>query len=147
MGWLTSLLKGGDDEVGWDDLVTRAVDTMAKLAHYGARGEVTFAAEVSVTLTVPGRSVDIVRGFVDDPRFDREIAAALANRCDVPVDHLPLRDYVVTGGDRPAVSVIEQAPRPWELEVEGGDLAGRILALPSGATPLVFGRGEWHGGE
>jgi hypothetical protein len=147
MGWLTSLLQGGGDEVGWDDLVTRAVDTIATLAHYGARGEVIFAAEVSVTLAVPERSVEVVRGFVDDPRFDREIGAALANRCDVTASLLPLRDYVVTVGDRPGVSVAEQAPRPWELAVEGGDLAGRILVLPGGATQLAFGRGEWHGGE
>ena len=147
MGWLSELFRGGDGEIGWDDLATRIVDKLATLAHYGARGEVVFAAEVCVTLAVPERSVDVVRGFVDDPRFDREIGAALANRSDVAVADLPVREYVVAAGERPDIGVAEQAPRPWQLAIEGGDLAGRVISLPAGATELTFGRGDALGAE
>jgi hypothetical protein len=145
MGWLSSLLRGGEGEVGWEDLVRRAVDRLATLAHDGARGQRVFASEVRVVVTVPERSVEVARGFVDDPRFDREVAASLANRCDVAVTELPLREYTVTAGERLEVTASEQAPRPWELAIEGGDLAGRVHPLPAGATHVTFGRGAWHG--
>jgi hypothetical protein len=145
MGWLTSLLRGGEGEVGWDDLVKRAVDAMAPLGHHGARGERVFPSDVLVVVTVPERSVEVARGFADDPRFDREVAASLANRCDVAVAELPLREYRVAAGERLDVAVTEQAPRPWELAIEGGDLAGRVHPIPTGAMHVTFGRGAWHG--
>ena len=145
MGWLTGLFRGGQDEVGWDDLITRTVDRLAALAHAGARGQTVFAAEVHVTLAVPATSVEVVRGFVDDPRFDREVGAALANRTDLPVGELPLRDYAVVAGERASVTVAERAPRPWQLAIEGGDLTGQVLALPAGVAELTFGRASRAG--
>jgi hypothetical protein len=141
MRWLHSLLRGGADEVGWDDLLARVVDELAAQAHYGARGEVSFAAALRVELTVPARSVEAARGFVADPRFDREVGAALANRCDAAATALPLREYEVVAGARSAVRCSEQAPRAWQLVIEGGDLVGRVLAVAGGVGELVFGRG------
>lgn len=147
MGWLTGLLRGGSDEVGWDDLVRRAVDAIAGLARHGARGSIAFPADVVVHVDVPDDSVEVARTFVDDPRFDREVGAGLANRCDVAADDLPARQYQVIGAPRLAVTAAEGEARVWELVVEGGDLDGRTLVLPPGAADLSFGRGEWHGGD
>ncbi len=147
MGWLGKLITGGGDEVGWDDLVRRAIDALAAAAHYGARGQVVFPAEVTVRITVPERSLDVVRGFVERPELDQEIGAGVANRCDVDPDELPVRDYLVSAADRATVTVTESAPKVWQLEIDGGDHGGRVLVLPSGAAELGFGRGEWHGGD
>jgi hypothetical protein len=140
MGWFSRLLSSGD-EAGWDDLRGLTVDALADLAHHGARGEVIFPADVAVRVTVPERSIAVARGFVDDARFDREVGAALANRCDVALAALPRRAYEVIEGERVQVSVAEQAPRTWALAVAGGDLDGQTLALPGGGGDLTFGRG------
>src|SRR5688572_27579591 len=99
MGWFSRLL-GDSDEVGWDDLRGRTVDALAAMAHHAARGEVVFPADVTVRIVVPARSVAVVRGFTDDPAFDREVGAALANRCDVALAALPRRGYRVEEGER-----------------------------------------------
>lgn len=140
MGWFSRLLASGD-EAGWDDLRVLTVDALADLAHHGARGEVIFPAEVAVRVAVPERSVVVARGFVEDAGFDREVGAALANRCDVAVTALPRRAYEVIVGERVQVSVAELAPRTWSLRVAGGDLDGRALALPAGVREVTFGRG------
>ncbi len=147
MGWLTGLLTGGSDEIGWDDLVRRCVGTIAGVAHHGARGAVAFPAEVSVLVAVPAASVEVVQSFVDDLGFDREVGAALANRFDVAVAELPVRQYNVIAAERVAVTATEAAPRSWQLTIEGGDLDGHMLSLPPGTSDLSFGRGEWHGGD
>src|SRR5688572_24653443 len=131
MGWLSDLLKGGSNELGWDDLVRRVVDGVAALKRYGARGEIVFPAEVTVRITVGEGSVDVVQGFVDRADLDREIDAALQNECDVPAEDLPQREYVVSAADRTSVTIVEGAPRAWQFVVDGGDLGGRTLALPA----------------
>src|SRR5262245_47650557 len=103
---------------------------MSKLALWGQRGEVVMPDHVVVTLTVPEASASVVRGFIGDPRFDREIGAGLANRVDVPVDDLPVREYAVDAGDEVAIAIRESAPRPWQLVIEGGDRDGTSLMLP-----------------
>lgn len=140
MRWWTRLF-GGTGEVGWDDLRALAVDALAALAHHGARGDVVFPADVRVRIEAPAASVEVVRRFVGDARFDREVGAALANRCDVAVGALPRRGYEVAEGERLAVATVEDAPRTWRLAVEGGDLDGRELALPPGRGDVTFGRG------
>ena len=147
MGWLSDLLKGGSNELGWDDVVRRVVDGVAALKRYGARGEIVFPAEVTVRITVGEGSVDVVKGFVDRPDLDRDVGAALQNRCDVPSEDLPQREYIVSPADRTSVTAVEGAPKSWQFVVEGGDLGGRTLTLPSGWTEAAFGRGEWHGGD
>ena len=147
MGWLSDLLRGGANELGWDDLVRSVVDELAKLKRYGARGEVVFPMEVVVRVTVGEGSVDVVQGFVDRPELDREVGAALANRCDVAIDQAPRREYVVSPADRTTVSVTEGAPKAWQLVVDGGDRSGATLTFPAGWAEAAFGRGEWHGAD
>lgn len=147
MSWISNLLRGGAHELGWDDLIRRVVDEIAKLARYGARGERVLPDDVTVRITIAEGSIDVVQGFVDRPELDREVAAALANRCDLPVDQLPAREYVVSPADRTTITASEGAPRAWQLAIAGGDFAGRTLRLAAGWTEAAFGRGEWHGGD
>lgn len=147
MGWLSDLLRGGSGELGWDDLIRRSVDALAALRQYGPRGEAAFPPDAVVRITVPEGAAGVVQGFLDRPELDREIAAALANRCDVAADALPAREYVLSVADRTSVTAAEGAPRTWRLVIAGGDLDGRALALPAAWTELAFGRGPWHGAD
>jgi hypothetical protein len=147
MGWLSDLVRGGSGELGWDDLIRRVVDETSKLKRYGARGEVVFPMEVVVRITVAQGSVATVQNFVDRPELDREVGAMLANRCDVAIDQLPRRQYLVSAADRTTIAVGEGAAKIWQFVVDGGDRAGATLVLPSGWSEAAFGRGEWHGGD
>jgi hypothetical protein len=147
MRWLSDLLRGGTNELGWDDLIRRVVDDVARLKRFGARGEVVFPMEVVVRITVGEGSLATVQAFVDRPELDREVGAALSNRCDVAIDQLPRREYLVSPADRTTVSVAEGAPQAWQIVVEGGDRAGSTLKLPAGWSEAAFGRGEWHGAD
>jgi hypothetical protein len=123
-------LRGGDDELGWDDLIRRVVAEVAPLGRYGARGRVSFPPDVTVTIAVPAESAAVVRGFVEKPEFDREVQAAVANRCDCAPGDLPLCEYQVAEAEATAVRARESPARPWELLVEGGDRAGQALPRP-----------------
>jgi len=147
MGWLSDLLRGGSGELGWDDLVRQIVDALAGLRRYGPRGEAAFPPDAVVRITVPAGSEQAVQGFLDRPDLDREVAAALANRCDVAVDALPAREYVLSAADRTSVTAAEGAPRAWRVAITGGDLDGATLALPTSWSELAFGRGPWHGAD
>lgn len=147
MSWFSDLLRGGAGELGWDDLIKRTTDEIAKLKRFGPRGEVVFPAEVVVRITVGEGSVATVQELIDRPELDREIGGALANRCDVSADQLPLRTYVVSAADRTTITVAEGAPQTWQLVVEGGDRAGAVLRLPAAWSEVAFGRGEWHGAD
>lgn len=147
MGWLKGMLRGGDDELGWDDLIRRVVDAVAALRRYGPKGEVAFPEAVVVRITVGEGGQSIVQGFVDKPELDREIGAALANKCDVATDALPVREYVVSTADRTTVTATEGSPRAWQLAITGGDRDGQLLALPTSWSELAFGRGPWHGAD
>ncbi|MGN6103803.1 MAG: hypothetical protein ACTHU0_01745 [Kofleriaceae bacterium] len=147
MGWLSDLLRGGADELGWDDLIRRVVDEVARLKRFGARGELVFPMEVVVRIMVGEGSVATIQELVDRPELDREVGAALANRCDVALDQLPHREYLVSAADRTTVSATEGAPRAWQIVVDGGDRTGSTLTLPAGWSEVAFGRGEWHGAD
>jgi hypothetical protein len=147
MGWLSDLLRGGSGELGWDDLVRQIVDALAGLRRYGPRGEAAFPLDAVVRITVPAGSTQAVQGFLDRPELDREVAAALANRCDVAEDALPAREYVLSSADRASVTAAEGAPRAWRMVIAGGDLDGATLALPASWSELAFGRGPWHGAD
>lgn len=147
MGWLKGMLRGGDDELGWDDLIRRVVDAVSALRRYGPRGEVAFPDAVIVRITVGEGGAAVVQGFVERPDLDREVGAALANKHDVDPAALPLREYVVSIADRTTVTATEGAPRSWQLAIAGGDRDGQALALPPGWTELAFGRGPWHGAD
>jgi hypothetical protein len=141
MGWLKGMFSGGGDELGWDDLVKRAVDAIASLRRFGPKGEIAFPDEVIVRITVAEGSVHVIQGFVDRPDLDRDVGAALANKCDVALDGLPARSYLVSPADRTTVTASEGAQKSWRLVIAGGDRDGGVLALPAGWTELGFGRG------
>jgi hypothetical protein len=147
MGWLSDLLRGGDDELGWDDLVRRTVDEVAKLRTYGRKGDSVFPEDVIVRITVREGASAVVQGFIDKPELDREVGAALANKCDVAVDALPSREYVVSVADRVSVTASEGVAKAWRITIAGGDLDGQTLALPASWSELAFGRGPWHGAD
>lgn len=147
MGWFSDLWRGGRSELDWDDLVRGIVEAVASARRYGPRGEVAFPPAVVVRITVTEGGVAIVQGFLDRPELDREVTAGLANRCDVGLDELPVREYVVSVADRASITATEAAPKPWRLVIAGGDLDGQTLALPAGWSELAFGRGPWHGAD
>ena len=140
MGWLSDLLRGGGDELGWDDLIRRIVEAIAPLKVYGPKGEPTFPDEVVVRITVAEGSRAVIQGFIDKPELDREVGAALANKCDVAVQLLPTREYVVSAADRTSIIATEGAPRPWKITITGGD-ADTVVTLPPSWDELQFGRG------
>ncbi len=147
MRWLSDLLRGGANELGFDDLIRRVAGELVRLKRFGAQGEVVFPMEVIVEITVGEGSVATVQELVDRPDLDREVGAMLANRCDVAIDQLPRREYVVTAGERTAVEVSEGAPRAWQIIVDGGDRTGTTLVLPASWSEAAFGRGAWHGND
>lgn len=147
MSWLSDLLRGGTNELGWDDLIRRVVDEVVHLKRFGARGEVVFPVEVVVRITVGEGSVATVQELVDRPELDREVGAALANRCDVASNQLPRREYLVSPADRTTITVVEGAPQAWQIVVEGGDRTGTTHRFPVGWSEAAFGRGEWHGSD
>jgi hypothetical protein len=147
MGWLSDLLRGGDDELGWDDLIRRTVDEVAKLRSYGQRGETVFPEGVIVRITVKEGGAAVVQGFIDRPDLDREVGAKLANQCDVALDALPAREYIVSVADRISITATEGTAKHWRLVIAGGDLDGQTLSLPPSWTELAFGRGQWHGAD
>ena len=131
MGWLSDLLRGGDDELGWDDLVRRTVEEVAKLRSYGQRGETVFPEGVIVRITATEGSAAIVHGFIDRPELDREVGAALANKCDVTTDALPSREYIVSVADRASVTASEDAFSQafWSRSLGGSVPLGPIHVL------------------
>jgi hypothetical protein len=141
MGWLSNMLRGGDDELGWDDLIRRIVDAISELRRFGPKGEVAFPDEVIVRITVAEGSVGVIQSFLDRPDLDREVTAALANKHDVPAEALPARSYLVSAADRTSVTATEGAPKAWRFTIGGGDRDAQSLVLPSGWTELGFGRG------
>jgi hypothetical protein len=140
VGWLSDLLRGGGDELGWDDLIRRIVEAIAPLKVYGPKGEPTFPDEIVVRITVAEGSRAVIQGFIDKPELDREVGAALANKCDVAVQLLPAREYVVSAADRTSIIATEGAPRPWKITITGGD-ADAVITLPTSWDELQLGRG------
>ena len=147
MGRLLGGLRGGSDELGWDDLIRRIGEEVATLASWAARGEIEFPAEVVVTIAVAESKLEVVRGFLARAELDREIDAALANRCDCPPERLPAREYRVVAAKTASVTAAAAPARAWEIEIEGGDRSGQTLAVPATRPELRFGRGPWHGPE
>ncbi|MGE3544689.1 MAG: hypothetical protein AB7L28_12195, partial [Kofleriaceae bacterium] len=103
MGWLADLLRGGDHELGWDDLIRAIVESIDRLRRHGPRGEIAFPDHVVVRITVLEGTTAVVQGFHDRPELDRDVAGRLANRCDVAVEALPVREYVLSVADRVSV--------------------------------------------
>lgn len=147
MKFLPGFLRGGDDELGWDDLIRRTVKTIGSLAHRGARGRTVFPSDVTVRIAVPIGRLDVMRQFVSKPELDAEVAAGLVNLTDCAVEDLPERDYVVEAADGTSVVASESKPKAWQVRIEGGDLDGSIVELPTSRSELRFGRGRFHGAD
>jgi hypothetical protein len=147
MGWLGGLFRGGGGELGWDDVIRHVVRAVGVLARRGERGRVVFPPEVVVRIEVAGGGAEVVRGFVKKRELDAEVGAALANEHDCDPAELPRREYVVAAGAETKITAAEGSARAWEIAIEGGDLDGRTVRLPSGRKDARFGRGEWHGKE
>lgn len=148
MRWLRSWVKGGTDELGWDDWIRRVTKAVGETAHYGPRGAVAFPAEVEVRVVAPPQSAELAREFLRRPGFDREVGAELANRWDCEPSALPLRAYRVEEGEVWEVrAAIAAAEARWTLAVAGGDRDGEVLELPAGRSEVRFGRGPWHGAD
>jgi hypothetical protein len=145
--FLPKWLRGGADELGWDDLVREVGKAVGGLARHGARGKIAFPADVTVHIEVGHGGVDVIRQFVAKREFDVEVAAAVSNRYDCALSDLPEREYQVAPAEATRIRATEGARRVWELAVEGGDLSGQVLVLPSGRAELRFGRGPFHGAD
>lgn len=147
MSWLRGWLTGGANELGWDDLIDQIVGALAKRRQFGKRGESVFPAEVAVTVITPADHLEVIRRFLDEPDLDRQVQAALANRCDCDPSSLPVCVYAAAEGARLAVQIDERhGVAAWEVEIIGGDRGGARLEVPN-KRELRFGRGEWHGGD
>ncbi|MGE3544957.1 MAG: hypothetical protein AB7L28_13540, partial [Kofleriaceae bacterium] len=129
------------------DLIRAIVESIDRLRRHGPRGEIAFPDHVVVRIIVLEGTTAVVQGFLDRPELDRDVAGRLANRCDVAVEALPVREYVLSVADRVSVVANEGIARPWRLLIQGGDLDGSTLSLPTGWSELAFGRGRWHGAD
>ncbi|MEL6344937.1 MAG: FHA domain-containing protein [Myxococcota bacterium] len=135
--------RSSRDQFDRPDLRREVVQQILALKQRGRRGVETLPHALTVSITVAEGSVEVVRGFVDDPSFDNEIGAELLNRLvGARGDALPARFYAVNAGKTSSVVVQEKA---------AGVLAR--LRLPDGSfTPLDarrreirVGRGPHHG--
>lgn len=145
---VANVLAGGAGELGQPDLLRKVVDGIVKLRRHGGRGVEMLPPEVEVHVEVGEGSVELVRRFVDDPAFDREVEAALRNRLvHLREDAMPVRRYVVGAAARTGVRVVETARRGYRLRIEGGDRDGECAGLPPEKRDVLIGRSPWHGDD
>ena len=147
MGFLDKLrsgLRGGDDELGRDDLLRAAEDGILALKRHGVRGRETFPTGVRIVIRASEGSLVTLRAFVDDPSFERDLEARLRNRLVSP-ESLPARRYRVERGAPAGVSVEEEAHvLAGVLVVEGGDRDGDRHPVDLTRKEWRLGRGRWH---
>jgi hypothetical protein len=144
---LKRAFDGGRDELSRDNLVRWVVDRITALREYGKHGEHALPPEVEVTITVPDERVELVRGFVENVAFDREVGDELLNRLvGMSRDSLPPRIYVVEGGPSVVVAVVgKRGATALRMSIAGGDRDGALLVVPPGQRFVKLGRGAWHG--
>jgi hypothetical protein len=144
---LKRAFDGGRDELSRDNLLRMVVDRIVGLREYGRHGEHALPPEVAVTVTAPAERVEVVRAFVTDAGFDREVEDELVNRLTgVARDALPLRLYAVEAGEPVAVAAVGQrSGLAVRLKVQGGDRDGTVLVVVPGQRLVRLGRGLWHG--
>jgi hypothetical protein len=137
----------------------RIVERILALRQRGPRGIDQLPPVVAVCITVAWqRSVAVVRGYVDDPSFDDEVGAALANRLVGVGATVPMRLYEVRSSEAPdpaagasvtgtnSVTVSEAAGGAWaSLRIQGGDRDGDVLSIAGNRPRYHLGRGDWHG--
>jgi len=137
-------LRGGDDELGRDDLLREVEEGILSLRRFGRRGKDVFPPGVTVRVRCAEAGLLTVRGFVEDPSFERDLEARLHNRLASP-DVLPARRYRVEAGPRNEVVVEEDATAlQGTFVVEGGDRAGDRHPVELTRKEWRLGRGRWH---
>lgn len=147
MSFLPRFLRGGRDELGFDDLVHRVVDAIAAHGHRESRGRIVFPAAITVRIEVPAASGEVVRGFVGSPGFDERVVATLANRSDREPGDLPEREYLVEAAETIRIAADAAIPRGYRLRIAGGDRDGAVIDLAPASAEIRFGRGPHHGGD
>lgn len=147
LGMVNSGSGGGRDGMDRPNLRRQVVGEILRLKQRGKRGVELLPPAVTITITVGSGSVEVVRRFVGDTSFDKEIEAELLNRLvGAQSEALPLRTYVVQEGDGKPVTVTESAGGVFGwLEICDGDRAGEVVALSTSRAEHRVGRGAWHG--
>ena len=139
-------LDGGRDEMSRDNLVRLVVDQVVALREYGRHGEHALPPEVAVRLVAPPERLVVLKGFVDDLQFDRDVESELLNRLvGATRDALPLRLYTVEAGEPAITASGRRTAVAVRLTIAGGDRDGAALAVPPGQRFVRMGRGPWHG--
>lgn len=140
---------GGGGDTSRDNLVQLVVEQVFALSEHGRHGARALPPEVAVAITVPADRLEVVRGFVDDPRFEHDVDAELINRlASASVEAIPLRLYTVRAGDGFEVAAIGRAGSlVVRMAIAGGDRHGQVHLVPAQMRTLRVGRGPWHGAD
>ncbi len=143
------LLSGGSEELGRDDLLRRVADGISRMRTWGAKGSELFPPAVVVKISVADASVSLIKEMVDDPAFDHEVEARLKNTLvRVTGVRMPVRRYEVREASENRIQVKEDSESAvTRLTIEGGDLDGQTLDMPTRQRVFRMGRGEWHGSD
>ncbi len=138
---------GSADSLDEATLRQTLVERILALRQRGPMGVDQLPQVVEVTISVSDdRSVDVVRGYVDDPGFDDEVGAALANRLVGVGANIPLRLYTVERAGKTSIAVHEADGGAWaQMRIEGGDRDGVRVAIAGDRPRYHLGRGDWHG--
>lgn len=150
MSWIDKLKAAvtaddaSDGDLDRPDLVRQVSRGILALRRRGPTGVEELPPGVRVTVEVAGGSLELLRGWVADPAFEREIDARLLNDLARPGE-LPARRYVVVEAERTAVRIDEDAaPTFCVLVIEGGDRHGDRYPVGPGRREWRMGRGRWH---
>ncbi len=137
---LLDAVGGAGDDLTREDVIARCVEAVLELSSFGGRRDV-FPARTEIVVSVPPNLVEIARGYVADPAFDREVAGRVKNELANP-GALPVRIYRVEEGARFAAVATAAAARclalRWGVE---------SWPLPPGKPEILVGRGPWHGSD
>lgn len=137
-------LRGGDDELGRDDLLRRVEEGILAQKRFGRRGAEVFPPGVFVRVQTLEAGLGTVRGFIEDPSFDRDLEARLQNRLTNP-DVLPARRYELAAGPAHEVQVQEDlSALSGCFVLVGGDNDGHRHPIELGRREWRLGRGRWH---
>src|SRR5262245_39686207 len=114
-------LERRSDAWSKDALLRLVSKEIANLRSFGARGGAALPRRLGVELRAPAGALPLVRQFLEDPSFDRELDADLLNRIpDLPASELPLRRYRLVAADEVAVGLTpDDRGIEYTLTIEG----------------------------